>query len=283
MGQNTSIEWTDHTFNPWWGCVKVSPGCANCYAETWAKRYGNDLWGRNAPRRTFSEAHWNDPIKWNKQAVADGVRRRVFCASMSDVFEDHPAIAGERERLWTLIGKTPALDWLLLTKRPENMQRFAPWQEGWPNNVWAMTSVENQAVAVKRIPVLLDVPARIRGLSVEPLLGPLDLTPWLNGIHWVIVGGESGPNARPMHTAWVTRIQRDCRDAGVAFFFKQWGAWSPLRTETDLSIAPETFMVKVGKGNAGRTLQGRTWDELPRADGAKRNSQRIGLRPLKAV
>lgn len=263
MGQNSSIEWTDHTFNPWWGCMKVSPGCANCYAETWANRYGHDVWGPTNPRRHFTDNHWKDPLRWNQEAREAGKRRRVFCASMADVFEDHPDLQADRERLWKVIASADMLDWLLLTKRPQNMTRFTPWQDAWPANVWAMTSVENQAVADTRIPELLRVPAKIRGLSVEPLLGPVDLSPWLHGIQWVIVGGESGRGARPMHPAWVLKIKRDCAAAGVPFFFKQWGQWSPTKIVKDASIAAESFMLPVGKAKAGRELHGRTWDAMP--------------------
>ena len=273
MGQNSHIEWTDHTFNPWHGCVKVSPGCAHCYAETLSKRFGNSIWGLNAPRKMMSDAYWSQPLKWNTQALNEGVRRRVFCASMADVFEDHADVVDARTKLWKLIDRTPALDWLLLTKRPENMLRFAPWKGQWPTNVWAMTSVENQAMAARRLPFLLKVPAVVRGISVEPLLDKVDLSSWLEHIDWVIVGGESGTNARPMHPGWVAKIRQDCAHTHTAFFFKQWGQWSPLKAITDTTISARTFMVSVGKGNAGRVLDGRTWDELPKV-----TTKNIGMR-----
>lgn len=250
MGENSKIEWTHHTFNPIWGCVKVSPGCEHCYAETFAKRTGHAIWGPAATteRRTFGDKHWDEPRKWNDEAAEVGERRRVFCASMADVFEEHPQLRNERFRLWHLIGKTPALDWLLLTKRPENVASMVPAQwsaDGYPANVWVGTSTENQHYANKRIPELLYVPARVRFLSVEPLLGPLDLSEYLSegGIHWAIVGGESGPKARPMNPDWVRSLRDQCNAAGVAFLFKQWGG--------------------VRKHETGRILDGRTWDEYP--------------------
>lgn len=269
MGAATKIEWTatvrpdgtvspGYTFNPWWGCVKVSPGCANCYAEAFDRRTHGTAkhtdargvvrephWGKDAPRRFFGDKHWRQPLAWNRAAELAGERRRVFCASMADVFEDRPDLVEPRARLFSLIDATPSLDWLLLTKRPENIGRLAtPWcvENGALHNVWLGTTVENQEQADLRIPHLLRVPAAVRFLSVEPLLGPVDLTPWLDEegydpdatpdvvpltpIDWVIVGGESGPGARPMHPEWARSLRDQCRDAGVPFFFKQEGAWT---------------------------------------------------------
>lgn len=185
MTQNSKIEWTHHTFNPWWGCTRVSPGCEHCYAETFAKRTGLG-WGPRAPRRFFGEKHWSEPLRWNAAAVRAGERRRVFCASMADVFEDRPDIpelAAWRTRLWWLIDETPALDWLLLTKRPENWSRMVPpgWLESPRPNVWAMTTAEDQERADQRIPELLKIPAAVRGVSYEPALGAVDFKPWLGG------------------------------------------------------------------------------------------------------
>jgi protein gp37 len=259
VGQNSSIEWTDHTFNPWWGCTKISQGCKHCYAETLSNRYGHDIWGPRGSRRTFGEKHWQEPLKWNRFAAEHEQRMRVFCASMADVFEDNPSIASEREKLWSLIEETPMLDWLLLTKRPENMLRLTPWGEAWPQNVWAMTSVEDQDQANQRIPELLNIPAIVRGLSVEPLLAPIDLSPWLRDIQWVIVGGESGPHARPMAPNWARQIREQCRTAEVAFFFKQWGAWIPANTNP----SDESVMKRVSKKVAGRVLDGEQWEQIP--------------------
>lgn len=258
MGQNSAIEWTDHTFNPWWGCHKVSQGCKHCYAETWANRYGHDIWGPNKARRIFSEQHWAEPLKWHAAAVAQDRRMRVFCASMADVFEDNPSVDSERLKLWRLIEATPMLDWILLTKRPEHMVAMAPWRIGWPTNVWAMTSVEDQQAADTRLPELINVPATIRGLSIEPLIGPVDLTTWIDQIQWVIVGGESGSSARPMQTEWVRSIRDLCQQRRVAFFFKQWGRWAPQQNPN-----AQPAMLPLGKKASGRLLDGRTWSELP--------------------
>lgn len=259
MGQNSAIEWTEHTFNPWWGCVRVSPGCQNCYAEALAKRYGHDIWGVQTNRRFLSDKHWKQPLQWNRRATQQGDRARVFCASMADVFEDSHSLDTSRERLWELISETPMLDWLLLTKRPENMLRIAPWKGNWPNNIWAMTTAENQLYAEKRVPLLLEVPAAVHGLSVEPMLGCVDLTAWLDKIDWVIVGGESGGKARPMQPEWVRYLRDQCLEANVPFFFKQWGNWMPLNN-TQRSIAP---MKRVSKKVAGRALDGQYWNQIP--------------------
>lgn len=175
MTEFSKIEWCDHTFNPWWGCVRVSPACRFCYADTQARRYGHEVWRKKGPRRMLSDANWAKPLKWNRDAEKAGVPAKVFCASMADVFEDHPDVAESRERLWDVIDATPWLRWQLLTKRPENVKGMAPWGDDWPENVWLGTSVETQRFADQRIPVLLSIPAKTRFLSCEPLLGPLNL------------------------------------------------------------------------------------------------------------
>ncbi len=181
MSDITAIEWTDHMFNPWWGCSRVSPARRFCYADRDAQRYGHQVWPRHGPRRMLSEANWQRPLRWNRDAQRAGTPAKVFCASMADVFEDHPDVAAPRERLWGLIEATPWLIWQLLTKRPENIAPMVPWGGGWPPHVWVGTSVENQRYADERIPVLVSAAAlaRIRFLSCEPLLGPVDLSPWL--------------------------------------------------------------------------------------------------------
>src|SRR6185503_17179454 len=151
MARDSKIEWTHHTFNPWWGCTKVSPGCKHCYAETWAKRVGKALWGPKAPRREPSDAYWRQPLAWNADALRRGRRARVFCASMADVFEDRRDLDASRERLWQLIAESPKLDWLLLTKRPQNVSRLAPYGESWPDNVWLGATAENQKWLDKRM------------------------------------------------------------------------------------------------------------------------------------
>jgi protein gp37 len=268
MSDRTNIEWADHTFNPWVGCSKISSACDHCYAERWAKRAGQaELW--NGERRRTTGANWQRPIKWNRQAAAAGKRARVFCASLADVF-DNQVPRRWRDDLWHRIDQTPNLDWLLLTKRPQNIAKMLPdpetgvkpWGNGWPN-VWLGVSAGNQEEVDRNIPILLATPAAVHFVSLEPLLGPIDLTriklpsivdpfdafvgaTWsqpasLNGarffssnierkdrakLDWVIVGGESGHNARPMHPDWVRPIRDQCDEASVPFFFKQWGEWA---------------------------------------------------------
>jgi len=324
MGADSKIEWTHHTFNPWRGCTKVSEGCANCYADRESKRNPGVLgiWGDAGTRVVASETMWREPVKWNKNAAEAGGRHRVFCASFADVFEDwrDPMLAGDgealhicdecglwrtmanichgpnahfplrmcdvRRRLFNLIDATPNLDWLLLTKRPQNIQgMMRPYfpggyiaeaaelnQEGPRPNVWLGVSVENQATADERIPELLKIPAAVRFLSCEPLLGPVSLSPYVNaaggvtashGIDcdWVIAGGESGPNARPCHPDWVRSLRDQCQAAGVPFFFKQWGelvpyeddAQPPFKTSQhgdfiDAHMLPDLDTIEAGKG-----------------------------------
>lgn len=439
MGENTAIEWADHTFNAWIGCTKVSPGCANCYAEARSARWGDVEWGPGKERRRTSAANWRKPLSWDRAAARDGVRPRVFCASLSDWLD--PEVPAEwLADLLGLIADTLHLDWLLLTKRPELWRERledvvratrvleaagAPcptplagaWLDGGvPANVWVGTTVEDQRRADERIPQLVEIPARVRFLSCEPLLGavgltrylrplapvPLEETPetweawnerdlwpewvpekwrrkiesfhcesWGRGpkgwirdhaeqnvapfgaimcdpkplgakaddppvvgrfVHtwnnmgilvqedgtarvtstprahlfdpgpasssyqaaqWVICGGESGASARPMHPEWARSLRDQCVEAGVAFHFKQWGAWEPFGQGPKLNGPPPVAsdvewlyedgrrikagvcaelpvgalpcgVRRVGKGKAGRELDGRTWDEVPR-------------------
>jgi len=325
MSETTAISWTHHTFNPWSGCAKVSAGCAHCYAADLPpamRRFAE--WGANGTRIPASESYWREPLKWARKSAAAGERRRVFCASVADVFEDRADLDAYRERLWALIEATPDLDWLLLTKRPEKMAAWAE-RHGWPVNAWAGVSVENQSAAADRIPHLLRVPARVRFLSCEPLLGAVDLLRWIGSIErcdycgderpapiesdycpecdrfgglicvsgeaqaerlrsgerynlenplgvldcdggwpehidWVIVGGESGRHARPMHPDWVRGLRDQCEAANVQFHFKQWGVHAPVGDGRGGTMA------KVGKHAAGRLLDGRIWDEFPVVD-----------------
>lgn len=280
MGKDSRIEWTHHTFNPWWGCVNVSPACDHCYAETWAKRVGSAVWGPAAPRRFFTDAHWREPLKWDADAAANG-RRRVFCASMADVFENRSDLVEPRARLFDLIAATQHLDWLVLTKRIHLVRKLTPKGRAWPRNIWLGTTVESDEYARKRIPYLLEhQEASVRFLSCEPLLGPINLQPYIlgegrSGIDWVIAGGESGPGARPMHPEWAEGLHQQCKAAGIAFHFKQWGHWAPVDALADAprpsAKAMEVFRAgrrvelrAVGKSAAGRLLKGSTWDELPR-------------------
>jgi protein gp37 len=237
VSEKTAIAWTDHTFNPWWGCERVSPGCQNCYAEAFAKRTGNVVWGKNADRRRFGDKHWNEPKKWNAAAEKAGAPAFVFCASMADVFEDRGDHDDDRNRLWSLIDETPWLTWQLLTKRPENVRRMvppmwtAPTWDLWPPNVWIGTTVEDQQRANDRIPHLLDLPAPVRFLSCEPLLGPVDLSPWLsvgfNAPEWVIVGGESGAKHRKLNLDHARSLVKQCDQGCVSLWFKQVGGQHP--------------------------------------------------------
>lgn len=283
MAENSKIEWTHHTFNPWRGCTKVSDGCKNCYAEQLSGRNHATLgtWGPKGERVIAAESYWRQPARWNRDAEQAEERRRVFCASLADVFEGRDtmpatswqAIEEARWRLFGVIQNTPHLDWLLLTKRPQSimpMLRAMPLARGNPGgpsladcmpfaNVWFGTSIEDQAAASERIPHLLHVPAVVRFLSCEPLLGPVDLndmsrTPGagdeiteeddacgppldgVGGIDWVICGGESGPGARPMHPDWGRSLRDQCASARVPFLFKQWGDWWPcFGTDDDMA------------------------------------------------
>jgi len=278
MAKNSKIEWTEHTFNPWWGCVRVSPACKHCYAETFSHRLGLDLWGKAKPRRVPSDAYWRQPMAWDKAAGQAGRRARVFCASMADVFEDREDLNVPRARLWALIAETPNLDWLLLTKRPEQIGLLVPWGKTWPSNVWLGTTAETQRWADERVPELLKHPARVRFVSCEPLLGPVDLSKWLrptarrHAIEWVITGGESGHHARPSNPEWFRLLRDQCLEHGVAFHFKQWGNWQPSefellnghrRKRLRAADGEPIFLMNVGKKAAGRQLDGVEWDQAP--------------------
>lgn len=385
MGDNSKIEWCDHTFNPWEGCTKVGPGCDHCYAEARNHRFGGGNWGPGAPRRRTSEANWKKPLKWNREAALGRfvqcdecglrefrkwddslppgglaccsnpecmalpetdsfpVRPRVFCASLADWLDNEVPIEWLIELL-DLIRITPDLDWLLLTKRIGNWANrihsaidyiaarldgdsvqalwavnFLRWLRAWlngsaPENIWIGATVVNQKEADRDIPKLLDVPAEVCFLSMEPLLGSVDLTSWIGGhvgvmgvrvdpnpkwIDWIIVGGESGSSAKPMHPEWVRSIRDQCQAAGVPFLFKQWGEWAPRAGKltgggTNFEVldpgcekwpdvirlgehgkntricencgpdaGEEVFVQRVGKKNAGRLLDCRTWDGFP--------------------
>lgn len=332
MAENSKISWTDHTYNPWRGCTRVSAGCQFCYAETMSKRNPAVLgeWGPQGTRVRGADSYLRKPLAWNKQewwecldcgyrgsvhsfddycpecrrSNCKPTRQRVFCASLADVFEDRPELVEWRRELLDTIIRTPRLDWLILTKRPENVNRMIEEATGFSEasmwfhaapHVWMGTSVEGQDAAHKRVPRLLDIPARIRFLSCEPLLGKVDLVQyhreegngtysvWLDYIDLVIAGGESGPNARPMHPDAARSLRDQCVANGVAFHLKQWGEWVPASHVTqdmkNLTLwtwpwatgsmgsiqGDTTMMVKVGKADAGRELDGRIWNEYPKA------------------
>ena len=303
MAENSAIEWTDHTFNPWIGCTKVSPGCDHCYAERdMASRLKVVQWGPHGARVRTKPANWAKPQAWNRRHdeffAQHGRRQRVFCASLADVF-DNAVDPAWRADLFALIHATPNLDWLLLTKRIGNVAgMLRDTRHGADEdlslldmmplpNVWIGASVVNQEEAERDIPKLLAVPARVRFLSMEPLLGPVDFyevsnawfqrgyTPWnnapiLDGIHWVIVGGESGPAARPMHPDWARSLRDQCAAAGVPFLFKQWGEWRPVipgegAIGAQLKWQDGGVSIRVGKKAAGRQLDGAQHDGYPSA------------------
>lgn len=234
MGKGTSVEYVEHSFSPWWGCSRISPGCSRCFAADTARRWGQDsLWHLHGPRRVVSENQWRQPLAWNRAARREGQRARVLAGTMCDVFEDHPAVTAARARLFRLIEDTPWLIWALFTKRPENVPGMVPWGTAWPDNAWLTASTEDQDYAARRVPLLLATAAPVKCLSVEPLLGPVDLAAagaWPaggGGVDWVIVGGESGSRARPMHPHWARDVIAQCAGHSAAAWFKQHGSWGP--------------------------------------------------------
>jgi protein gp37 len=302
MAENSKIEWTTHTFNPWRGCTKVHAGCTNCYAETLSGRNPGTLgtWGPNGTRVVAAESAWREPLKWGRHAhdtqawhsansLKDAERPRVFCASLADVFEDwqgpvmhhaggqmincpkcgwEPFMGNDgydgcenkwltlddvRVRLFNLPPVTERLDWLALTKRPELIRATIDrtvgvdwWKENCPN-VWLGTSVSDQPTAdeyAKRLRECRDL-SPVLFLSVEPLLGPINNLP-LDGIDWVIVGGESGPKARPCNIEWIRSIREQCKAAGVPCFVKQLGS--------RIEIANDEFSEWPRKGDGLRTV-----------------------------
>lgn len=285
MADETAISWTatdgkpGATFNPWLGCQRVSPGCQHCYAETFVtRRMGLPVWGPSTTteRKRTAPSNWKKPLAWNRTAQREGRRIKVFCSSLADVFEDNPQVAPWRRELFQMIEQTTHLDWLLLTKRPEHMRRLAVeagWPSVWPAHVWAGTTVEDKRRAEERIPHLLQVPARIRFLSCEPLLEAVNLTdtpanlPRLSGeydddyfdalagrgnelqeeghtdteyprLSWIICGGESGPGARPFDLGWARSLRDQCGAAGVPFFMKQMGA-NPIDSGVRDIVSPD--------------------------------------------
>lgn len=264
-------KWWDESWNAWWGCEKVSPACKFCYAERDSKAEG-DFWGKEGKRRFFGDKHWYNPIRWNKIATKEGVRKRVFCLSMGDVFEDRRDLDSARERLFTeLVPKTPNLDWMFVTKRIECAMDLVPssWRDKWPDNAWVITSIENQSYLDARMPYLAKIPARVRGVSAEPLCGPVDFTGWENSIEWMITGGESGDidKIRLAPPNWYRSIRDWCTKNNIPFFFKQWGEFRPLSSD---EICDEIIkeidgvkMVGKGKKKAGFFLDGRSWLEFP--------------------
>lgn len=240
MAENTNISWCDATANFWHGCMKVSTECRSCYAETLSNRWGNKgLWGPPATTaRERKKAVWGDILKWDKQAEKEGKRRRVFVLSMGDFLEDHPMVHEWRAEAVEIIERLKWLDILMLTKRPENWALFLPeWVESWPPHVWFGVSAGTQPAALQRVPFLFRHPARVRFLSVEPMLEKINLGASVAYIDWVICGGESGPRFRNMQVEWARALHDQCRAAGVPFFMKQDSGLNPGmqgRTPDDL-------------------------------------------------
>ena len=262
MARNSAIEWTGHTFNPWWGCTKVSPACDHCYAEVWAKRTGHSIWGADAPRRQLSNNYWNQPLRWDRAAALGGGRARVFCASMADVFESNRELDSLRARLWALVERTPNLDWLLLTKRPHLARRLAPWTRSWPRNIWLGATVENQHFADRRIRYLLDVPCQFRFLSCEPLLGPVDLSEHIGGLHWIIAGGETRRSVSAHASGLDPRAPRSVCERPRCLPFQAVGQLVPTRGLQDrpreadnvlCSDEQEERRTHLGRPDLGRT------------------------------
>lgn len=294
MGENSKIEWTDHTFNPWIGCQKVSPGCDHCYAEALMDtRWGKVEWGPHGERKRTSDANWKLPLRWAKAARGSGPRPRVFCASLADVF-DNQVPAEWRSDLFALIEDTPELDWLLLTKRPENISKmlWPKWDHALPRNIWLGITAENQESFDRRWRILRDLPAAVTFVSMEPLLGPIFFRPAKPD--WIICGGESGHGARMMDPSWVRDLRDQCAQQGTAFFFKQWGNWKAetvLGTNVDISRLPHnqavawgdgktnhTLYTNVGKKAAGRLLDGQEHNALPSALAATPNESNTRTR-----
>ncbi len=348
MAENSSIQWTDHTFNPWIGCTKVSPGCAHCYAEELdRKRFSKTMdggtkdkpvshWGKGAPRHLTST--WSEPVRWDlnarncdaccnfnmpvrpfgefgpltqcRQCGGPTRNSRVFCASLADWLDDEVPIEWLADLMSLVLRKTPNLNWLLLTKRPQNWRDrlikciqnthcdpldindlIATWLDGnAPRNVWLGTTVEDQKRADERIPALLNIPANIRFLSVEPMLELISLDQFfwrlpepicedcpkdvdcvcgyqtakendLPSIDWVIFGGESGPGARPCHIEWIRDGVKQCRAAGVAPFVKQLGS-VPVQ-DNDLQFAIGDTPVQGFSGIELKDPKGGDWSEWP--------------------
>ncbi|MDQ0316251.1 DUF5131 family protein [Amorphus orientalis] len=254
MADQTKIEWTDRTFNPWTGCTKISPGCDNCYAEAWSKRSGHVRWG-NHPRKRTTEAYWRAPLAWQKAAPefisTHGRRPRVFCASLADVF-DNQVNPAWRLDLFELIRNTPDLDWQLLTKRPQNIAKMLPsdWgARGWPN-VWLGFTAEDQMRFDQRKRFIASIPTAVWFVSYEPAIGALRIADDDPAPDWLIIGGESGANARPMKAEWVENALEDCRRRGIAPFFKQWGQFenNPLTGTCNLPKSELQRLDPYGKG-----------------------------------
>ncbi len=305
MAQNTKIEWAHHTANIWHGCTEVHAGCDNCYARVLSNRWGRQLWGHDVPRMAIASV-WKDLDRYQKLAASAGEMHRVFVGSMMDIFEKPMPLVSSAGKesynentglvrdkfFYQIVPNSPNLMFLLLTKRPSNINKYIPesWKQNPPANVMFGTSPVNQETADKLIPQLLEVNGK-KFLSMEPLLGQVDLQQYLfmpefnmspadiapsGQVDWIIVGGESGHGARPMHPDWVRSIRDQCQAAGTPFFFKQWGEYKPIgwahhdsegvlvKSQEHLTESRIYEMKKVGKKAAGRLLDGIEYNEFPK-------------------
>jgi protein gp37 len=268
MAAFSKIEWTDHTFNPWIGCTNVSPGCDHCYAEAQNAFRGWTEWGPRGARRKTSQANWKKPLRWEAEAPGFlqrfGRRQRVFCASLAD-WLDNKVPRDWRTELLDLIEATPSLDWLLLTKRPQNAPKLVPAEWFGRPNVWLGITAEDAIHYRQRWPLLAQLPAVVRFISYEPAIGPLG--PVDIGTHhipdWIITGGESGPRARVMHPSWAREVIADCRRLNIAPFHKQWGTFesNPLVYERGLSRKAAAALDSHGKG--GGLIDGELVRQFP--------------------
>ncbi len=281
---DSKIEWTDDTLNFWWGCQKVSDACKFCYAERVALHFKPEvvLWGGDGSTRLLRlDAAFRDLARIENKAKHQGRPRRVFVQSMADICEERADLYDAQRQAWDVLDKYGRAGWvipMLLTKRTEVMAlRAREW--GWPAAAWALTTVENQKAHDERVPHLLEIDAPVRALSCEPFLSDVRFTPpgvpWLNvrdhgkAIHWIIAGGESGPQARPTHPRWFRSLRDQALQGGAAFHFKQWGEWAPedrpekLEQAQLLDLPTEGMVRRVGKKAAGRLLDGREWNEIP--------------------
>ena len=266
MAKTTNISWTDRTFNPWIGCTKVSEECRYCYAEDVARKPTiNVAWGPGKQRRPASEAKWRELVRWNQEAEKKGVRIKVFCASMADVF-DKEAPPGALEQLFDTIRQTPHLDYQLLTKRPELIERLLRGIGVWDclplSNVWLGFTAGNQESFDKRWPLIRDTPAAVRFCSYEPALGPMLLPEDTQGrLHWFICGGETHPKkyeGRRMSPDWARSLRGQCARKGIAFFFKQWGNWIPQGDSVDWHGKTSGVFEQFGD-----ILDGVHWSQFP--------------------
>lgn len=278
MGARSKIEWTNSTFNPWVGCTKIArpkgapSACDFCYAEKWAKRSGQVVWG-DYPRRRTTDAYWRNPISWNGAAnlfqTQHGRRQRVFCASLADVF-DNQVDPSWRADLFDLIRRCDQLDWQLLTKRPQNMRKMLPsdWGRGYPN-VWLGTTAEDAFAYRQRVVHLLKVPSAIHFVSYEPAIGPLGKLD-IDGKFpdWLIIGGESGVRSdliRYTNPQWAREAIAECRRLSIAPFLKQWGTYNnnPFVFEDFYSVKQAMQLDPPENGKGGGELDGHLWREFP--------------------